>query len=175
MGKGRKDGRVKGGVTPCYSASGHDRARTHFFCWDTFWGEVGERVLMGEGGKGRARRSKWGKQRVDVSLSVPTIILPLWGSMTTLQSGPDRSPVPRASQAELLIRCCTDIVRSLLLAHEANESINLNALKTSIAKKHQCGMVPRLVDIIAAVPQEAREILLPKLRAKPVRTASGVS
>jgi elongator complex protein 3 len=34
--------------------------------------------------------------------------------------------------------------------------------------------VPRLVDIISAVPQEVRDILLPKLRAKPVRTASGV-
>lgn len=36
-------------------------------------------------------------------------------------------------------------------------------------------VVPRLVDIISAVPQEVKDILLPKLRAKPVRTASGVS
>jgi len=31
------------------------------------------------------------------------------------------------------------------------------------------------VDIIAAVPSDHKKILLPKLRAKPIRTASGVS
>ena len=34
---------------------------------------------------------------------------------------------------------------------------------------------PKLVDIIAAVPEEFREALLPRLRAKPVRTASGIA
>lgn len=80
-----------------------------------------------------------------------------------------------ASPAEILIRCCTEIVRALLDAHSNNQSINLNALKAKIAKKYGCAAMPRLVDIIAAVPAEARDILLPKLRAKPVRTASGVS
>ncbi|KAF3818437.1 hypothetical protein GH733_011854 [Mirounga leonina] len=34
---------------------------------------------------------------------------------------------------------------------------------------------PRLVDIIAAVPPQYRKVLVPKLKAKPIRTASGVS
>ena len=34
---------------------------------------------------------------------------------------------------------------------------------------------PRLVDIIAAVPPEHKKTLLPKLKAKPVRTASGIA
>ena len=33
----------------------------------------------------------------------------------------------------------------------------------------------RLVDIIAAVPEDRREQLLPLLRAKPIRTASGIA
>lgn len=81
----------------------------------------------------------------------------------------------RPSQAELTIRCCSEIVRLLLEAHESGQSVNLNALKTQVAKRHGSKIVPRLVDIISAVPQEVRDILLPKLRAKPVRTASGVS
>jgi histone acetyltransferase (RNA polymerase elongator complex component) len=32
-----------------------------------------------------------------------------------------------------------------------------------------------LVDIIAAVPPDLKPILLPKLRAKPIRTASGIA
>ncbi|KDE02761.1 elongator complex protein 3 [Microbotryum lychnidis-dioicae p1A1 Lamole] len=78
-------------------------------------------------------------------------------------------------QAEITIRCCSEIVRRLLEAHHSGESINLNALKASVSKKHGSKIVPRLVDIIAAVPHEVKEILLPKLRAKPVRTASGIA
>lgn len=47
-------------------------------------------------------------------------------------------------------------------------------MKSRISSKYGLDSSPRLVDIIAAVPQEAKKILLPKLRAKPIRTASGV-
>lgn len=77
-------------------------------------------------------------------------------------------------QAELTIRVSSDIVRLLLEAHTEGRTVDLNALKSRVAKKHGSTAIPRLVDIIAAVPQEVRDILLPKLRAKPVRTASGV-
>ena len=48
-------------------------------------------------------------------------------------------------------------------------------VKTKTASKYGLPSQPRLVDIIAGVPQEYKKALLPKLRAKPVRTASGVS
>lgn len=85
------------------------------------------------------------------------------------------STIPSLTAAEQTIVVCSDIVSSLLEAHEKGRTINLNALKTTIAKKHGSKVVPRLVDIISAVPQDKRDLLLPVLRAKPVRTASGVS
>lgn len=85
------------------------------------------------------------------------------------------STLPSLTAAEQTIVVCSDIVSSLLDAHSKGQTINLNALKTTIAKKHGSKVVPRLVDIISAVPQESRDLLLPVLRAKPVRTASGVS
>jgi elongator complex protein 3 len=48
-------------------------------------------------------------------------------------------------------------------------------MKTKTAAKYGLASQPRLVDIIAAVPPHYRKILIPKLKAKPVRTASGVS
>ena len=48
-------------------------------------------------------------------------------------------------------------------------------MKTRLASKYSLETSPRLVDIIAAVPAEHKKALVPKLRAKPVRTASGVS
>ena len=50
----------------------------------------------------------------------------------------------------------------------------MNALKSRSAKKFKLGSQPRLVDIIAAIPDQWKKYLLPKLKAKPVRTASGV-
>ncbi|GAA94158.1 uncharacterized protein L969DRAFT_72712 [Mixia osmundae IAM 14324] len=79
------------------------------------------------------------------------------------------------SPAETLIRMCSDIVAELIQAHQHNKDISLNGLKTRIAKKYKSGNSPRLVDIIAAVPEDMREALLPKLKAKPIRTASGIA
>jgi elongator complex protein 3 len=68
-----------------------------------------------------------------------------------------------------------EIIQELIKAHEEGKDVNLNRLKTRIASKYGLETSPRLVDIIAAVPSDYKKILLPKLRAKPIRTASGVS
>jgi len=68
-----------------------------------------------------------------------------------------------------------EIIQELLRAHEAKKDVNLNRMKSLVSSKYGLDSSPRLVDIIAAVPQDAKKILLPKLRAKPIRTASGVS
>lgn len=80
-----------------------------------------------------------------------------------------------ANQNEALIKTCSEIVSLLAKAHENHETINLNNLRYSISKKHKLHGNPRLVDIIAAVPDVLKPALLPKLKAKPIRTASGVS
>ena len=64
--------------------------------------------------------------------------------------------------------------RQLLAAHKEHKDVNLNRLKTRISSKYGLETSPRLVDILAAVPREHKKALVPKLRAKPVRTASGV-
>lgn len=69
----------------------------------------------------------------------------------------------------------SEIIQELLRAHEGGKDVNLNRLKTRLASKYGLETSPRLVDIIAAVPHEAKKILLPKLKAKPIRTASGIA
>ncbi|KAF8758593.1 Elongator complex protein 3 [Rhizoctonia solani] len=60
------------------------------------------------------------------------------------------------SQAELLIRCCSAIAKELI---DAN-----NSKKKGIAKRDQ-----------GKVPEEHKKALLPKLKARPIRTASGIA
>jgi elongator complex protein 3 len=47
-------------------------------------------------------------------------------------------------------------------------------VKCKASAKYGLSLQPRLVDIIAAIPESHKKMLLPKIKAKPVRTASGV-
>ncbi len=80
-----------------------------------------------------------------------------------------------ASREERMVQCIGDVIQELIAAHEAGKDVNLNRAKTRIASKYALDTSPRLVDIIAAVPAEYKKLLVPKLRAKPVRTASGIA
>ncbi|XP_064624311.1 uncharacterized protein LOC135485889 isoform X2 [Lineus longissimus] len=74
-----------------------------------------------------------------------------------------------------MVMTITEIVNDLIKAHHEKEDVNLNRLKSKISSKYGLFSQPRLVDIIAAVPQQHKKVLLPKLKAKPVRTASGIA
>jgi elongator complex protein 3 len=73
------------------------------------------------------------------------------------------------------VAAIAEIVSELALAQREGRDVQLNRMKTKISSKHGLQSTPRLTDIIAAVPPELKKLLLPKLKAKPVRTASGVS
>ncbi|CAG5124314.1 unnamed protein product, partial [Candidula unifasciata] len=79
------------------------------------------------------------------------------------------------SKEELMVMAVTDIISELIVADRDKKDVDLNKLKTRISSKYNMASQPRLVDIIAAVPQEYKKVLLPKLKAKPVRTASGIA
>ena len=78
------------------------------------------------------------------------------------------------SQAEILLRVTSGIAAELIKAHDASQSVSLNEIRSKLSKKFGYGGVPRLVDIISAIPDDYKKALLPKLKARPIRTASGV-
>ncbi|VDO09854.1 unnamed protein product [Haemonchus placei] len=79
------------------------------------------------------------------------------------------------SQREAMALTINEIVAHLVEAHREHKDVNLNRLKCVIAQKYGLSSQPKLVDIIAGVPSEYKDVLLPKLKAKPVRTASGIA
>ncbi|NXV35283.1 ELP3 protein, partial [Rissa tridactyla] len=79
------------------------------------------------------------------------------------------------SHAELMMMTIADIIKQLIEAHEQGKDVNLNKLKTKTSAKYGLSVQPRLVDVIAAVPPQYRKVLVPKLKAKPIRTASGIA
>uniref|UniRef100_A0A8C1A6G9 Elongator complex protein 3 n=1 Tax=Cyprinus carpio carpio TaxID=630221 RepID=A0A8C1A6G9_CYPCA len=79
------------------------------------------------------------------------------------------------NRAELMMMTIADVIKQLVEAHEQGKDINLNKVKTKTSAKYGLSAQPRLVDIIAAVPPHYRRALVPKLKAKPIRTASGIA
>ncbi|XP_048453317.1 elongator complex protein 3 [Rhincodon typus] len=79
------------------------------------------------------------------------------------------------SHAERMMMTIADVLKQLIEAHEQGKDVNLNKVKTKTSSKYGLTSQPRLVDIIAAVPPQYRKVLIPKLKAKPIRTASGIA
>jgi len=67
------------------------------------------------------------------------------------------------------------IVQTLIAAYDSNQSLNFTALKAKSARKYKLPGVPRITDILSSIPVDYKPKLLPFLRQKPVRTASGVA
>ncbi|UJR27254.1 hypothetical protein I4U23_008549 [Adineta vaga] len=78
------------------------------------------------------------------------------------------------STHELMLTTISDVVKQLIDAYEQGKDIDLNKVKCKASAKYGLSLQPRLVDIIAAIPESHKKMLLPKIKAKPVRTASGI-
>ena len=106
-------------------------------------------------------------------------------TMTMTQSQPKiRLPknVKLPPENERQMRACADIAKALvedyeesLENHKPRKDINLNSLRGMVAKKHFLSSQPPLTSIIAAVPEHYKKYILPKLVAKPIRSASGIA
>jgi elongator complex protein 3 len=67
------------------------------------------------------------------------------------------------------------LVTELIAAYDAGLTLNFTKLKGEIARKYQLLGIPKMSDILQAIPLEYRSRLHPFLQTKPVRTASGVA
>ena len=73
------------------------------------------------------------------------------------------------TENELLMKAISEIVQHLIEAEKKGQNVDLNKVKMAVSRKYCTQRQPKLVDIIAAVPQQHKKSLVPKLKAKPVR------
>lgn len=67
-----------------------------------------------------------------------------------------------------------EIVSVVIQAYREGRDINLSKIKCDICSRYRLQNQPKIVEIINAIPDQYRKVLLPLLKAKPIRTASGV-
>lgn len=68
-----------------------------------------------------------------------------------------------------------EIVKMLVDHYERKSDINITRFISITARKFKLSTLPKIVDVIAAIPETHRTRLIPFLKVKPVRTASGVA
>ena len=73
------------------------------------------------------------------------------------------------------VKAISDIIKQLISKCESNTQINLTTLIKQVSAKHNLSRIPKLVEIMTGIPEEYKSTLTPILKAKPVRTASGVA
>lgn len=73
------------------------------------------------------------------------------------------------------IKVIAEVVNCLIASYEKGETVNLTKLKSDVAKKYKVSKMPKLVQIISALPEKYKDSLAPFLKAKPIRTASGIA
>jgi elongator complex protein 3 len=83
--------------------------------------------------------------------------------------------VHNLNEEEARIQAIAEIVSSMVEGCKRGESVDLNALKSSACRKYGLSRAPKLVEMIAALPESEKALVLPKLKAKPIRTASGIA
>lgn len=88
---------------------------------------------------------------------------------------PNDNPLPTVTGVEARVTAIADIVKALITAQETRNNINILRLRQQVASKYSLPGVPKLMEILAALPENKRDALAPYLRAKPVRSASGVA
>jgi len=81
----------------------------------------------------------------------------------------------KQDESQATLAALNEIVAALISACNSGQQVNLTRLKSEVASKHRLSNIPKLVDIISAIPESYRELLLPQVKAKPVRTASGIA
>lgn len=74
-----------------------------------------------------------------------------------------------------MVSCVSDCVSEIISRYKKNKEIDVRKIKNMFASKHGLARSPKLVDIIAAVPEEYRKPLQSVLTAKPIRSASGIA
>jgi len=82
----------------------------------------------------------------------------------------------KAEEAVARVKTLSEIVSELLRLYEkGKERIDLHAIIKRTAAKNGLGKTPKLVEVIAAVPDEHRRKLEHIIMAKPIRSASGIA
>lgn len=66
------------------------------------------------------------------------------------------------SDDEARVRCIAEIVGAMIQGCRKGENVDLNALKSDACRRYGLSRAPKLVELIAALPESERDMVLPR-------------
>lgn len=66
------------------------------------------------------------------------------------------------SEDEARVRCIAEIVGAMIQGCRKGENVDLNALKSEACRRYGLSRAPKLVELISALPESEREMVLPR-------------
>jgi len=73
------------------------------------------------------------------------------------------------------MKTISQIVGHLIQAHREGKSIDLSSLKTRYSRENGLSAIPKTMDIIAAIPDQFKKHILPKIKGKAISVLGPVS
>lgn len=76
------------------------------------------------------------------------------------------------------MKVISDSMKEIIRKYNAGETLNTRIVKKiiqSFSSRHKLANQPKFLDLIAVIPPQYKKKLLPILKAKPIRTASGIA
>jgi elongator complex protein 3 len=73
------------------------------------------------------------------------------------------------------VKVISEIVSTAIQLYEQGKPINVTGLRNKITAKHGAAHLPKLVELIAAIPAKYKTALRDVFMAKPIRSASGIA
>lgn len=70
--------------------------------------------------------------------------------------------VATLNEDEARVRCIAEIVSAMVQGCRKGENVDLNALKSEACRRYGLSRAPKLVELIAALPESEREMVLPR-------------
>lgn len=80
-----------------------------------------------------------------------------------------------SDETQKRFKAISEVIKTLIQSYEAQKKINLSSLIKEVSAKHNLKRMPKLVEIISGIPENYKATLTPLVKAKPVRTASGIA
>ncbi|CEH16781.1 histone acetyltransferase elp3 [Ceraceosorus bombacis] len=94
---------------------------------------------------------------------------------TKRRKGPKPGSSKEGNTAENLVRVCAEVASLLVQAYDKGLPLEVNLFRKQACKKHGYSGIPRMTEVIASIPDSHRKSIIPLIKAKPIRSASGIA
>eukprot|EP00823_Brevimastigomonas_motovehiculus_P006302 TRINITY_DN5194_c0_g1_i1.p1 TRINITY_DN5194_c0_g1~~TRINITY_DN5194_c0_g1_i1.p1 ORF type:complete len:574 (+),score=82.52 TRINITY_DN5194_c0_g1_i1:30-1724(+) len=95
--------------------------------------------------------------------------------MSTATRKTHKKKVAKEDEPAMLAKSISEVITEIIKLYDKGKPINVSSLLKNTSSKNGLRRTPKLIELIAAVPEQYKQKLQHILTVKPIRTASGIA